>query len=218
MSKPAILDGLKDSIVNFDSEGVSALAENALGAGISAYEAIMSGMAEGMKIVGEKYQRGEFYLADLLLATDTFNEGMKVLSPHLRSLERPPQARVVIGTVEGDLHDIGKNLVKYMLEAAGFEVHDLGVDVTAAQFVNKAREHSVPIVAMSALISTTFPHMREAVNSIRKSGITARIIVGGATLNTAAAKALGADGFGKDAVEGANLCKNWSTEMTGTVT
>jgi 5-methyltetrahydrofolate--homocysteine methyltransferase len=196
--------------VNFDIDHISGLTESALDAGISAYDAVAAGMAEGMKVVGQKYQQGEFFLADLLLAAETFKEGMRILGPHLKPVEKSPHGRVVIGTVEGDLHDIGKNLVKYMLDAAGFEVEDLGVDVEAVRFASKARAFSADVIALSALISTAIPRMKEAVETIRESGLSAKTIVGGATLSMEIAKSLGADGYGKDAVEGVNICSLWA--------
>jgi 5-methyltetrahydrofolate--homocysteine methyltransferase len=167
-------------------------------------------MAKGMDVVGQKYQLGEFFLPELVMAGETFKEGMKVFGAHLKPSEIAAQGRIVIGTVEGDLHDIGKNIVASMVEASGFEVHDLGVDVTADHFLTKAREVSADVVAMSALLSTTFPHMKEVANAIRKAGLSSKIIVGGAPLNTETAKSLGADGYGRDAVEGANICKQWA--------
>ena len=201
---------LRDAIVDLDVEHIGELARSALKNRVSAYDAVMRGMAEGMKIVGVKYQQGEFFLADLLLAADTFREGMTVLSPYLKSSEKSPRGRVVIGTVEGDLHDIGKNLVKYMLEAAGFGVDDLGVDVSPERFVRKVQESSARIVAMSALISTTMPNMRGVVDAVRKSGVAARIIVGGVPVSVESAKSMGADGYGRDAVEATTICKQWA--------
>jgi len=201
---------LRDAIVDLDVEHIGELARSALKNGASAYDAVMKGMAEGMKVVGNKYQQGEFFLADLLLAADTFREGMNVLSPYLKLSEKSPRGRVVIGTVEGDLHDIGKNLVKYMLEAAGFGVDDLGVDVSPERFVRMVQESSARIVAMSALISTTMPNMRSVVDAVRKSGVSARIIVGGVPLSMESAKSMGADGYGRDAVEAATICKQWA--------
>ena len=201
---------LRDAIVDLDVEHIGELARSALKNRVSAYDAVMRGMAEGMKVVGIKYQQGEFFLADLLLAADTFREGMTVLSPYLKSSEKSPRGRVVIGTVEGDLHDIGKNLVKYMLEAAGFGVDDLGVDVSPERFVRMVQESSARIVAMSALISTTMPNMRSVVDAVRKSGVSARIIVGGVPLSMESAKSMGADGYGRDAVEAATICKQWA--------
>jgi len=210
VTKEAILDGLKEAVIKFDIDNIKALAENALGQGVSAYECVINGMAKGMDVVGQKYQLGEFFLPELVMAGETFKEGMKVFGAHLKPSEIAAQGCIVIGTVEGDLHDIGKNIVASMVEASGFEVHDLGVDVTADRFLTEAREVSADVVAMSALLSTTFPHMKEVVDAIRKAGLSSKIIVGGAPLNTETAKSLGADGYGRDAVEGANICKQWA--------
>jgi len=210
VTKEAILEGLKEAVIKFDIDNIKALAENALSQGVSAYEGVSNGMAKGMDVVGQKYQLGEFFLPELVMAGETFKEGMKVFGAHLKPSEIAAQGRIVIGTVEGDLHDIGKNIVASMVEASGFEVHDLGVDVTADHFLTKAREVSADVVAMSALLSTTFPHMKEVANAIRKAGLSSKIIVGGAPLNTETAKSLGADGYGRDAVEGANICKQWA--------
>ncbi len=210
MSKEEILEGLKEAVVKFDIDNIRTMAENALSQGVSAYDGVINGMAKGMDVVGQKYQLGEFFLPELVMAGETFKEGMKVFGAHLKPSEIGAQGRVVIGTVEGDLHDIGKNIVASLVEASGFEVHDLGVDVTADHFLAKTREISADAVAMSALLSTTFPHMREVVDAVRKAQLRSKIIVGGAPLNAETAKSLGADGYGRDAVEGANICKQWA--------
>jgi methanogenic corrinoid protein MtbC1 len=210
LNKEAILEGLKEAIIKFDIDNIKALAEDALKQGVSAYDGVMNGMAKGMEVVGQKYQTGEYFLPELVMAGETFKEGMNVFAAHLKPSEIASKGRMVIGTVEGDLHDIGKNIVASMVGASGFEVHDLGVDVSAERFMTTTRETSADIVAMSALLSTTFPHMREVVDAIRKAKITAKTLVGGAPLNLETAKSLGADGYGRDAVEGANICKQWA--------
>jgi methanogenic corrinoid protein MtbC1 len=212
VGKQETLENLKGAIVRFDIDNIKTLAENALKQGVSAYEGVVDGMAKGMEVVGQKYQAGEYFLPELVMAGETFKEGMKVFGVHLKPSEMATQGRIVIGTVEGDLHDIGKNIVSSMVEAAGFQVHDLGVDVTANRFLEKAREVSAEIVAMSALLSTTFPHMREVIDSIRKAQIPTKTLVGGAPLNMEVAKSVGADGYGRDAVEGANICKRWTAK------
>jgi len=214
VTKEQILDNLKDAIVRFDIDNIRALAEDALKQGVSAYEGVISGMAKGMEVVGQKYQAGEFFLPELVMAGETFKEGMKVFGAHLSPSEIASQGRVVIGTVEGDLHDIGKNIVASMVEASGFEIHDLGVDVTAGRFLEKARSVSADVVAMSALLSTTFPHMREVIDAIRGGQIASKTLVGGAPLNNEIAKSMGADGYGRDAVEGANICKQWTAKKS----
>jgi len=208
--KEETLEGLREAVVKFDIDNIRTLAENALSQGVSAYDGVINGMAKGMDVVGQKYQLGEFFLPELLMAGETFKEGMKIFGAHLKPSEIGAQGRVVIGTVEGDLHDIGKNIVASLVEASGFEVHDLGVDVTADRFLAKTKEISADTVAMSALLSTTFPHMREVVDVLRKAQLHSKIIVGGAPLNAETAKSLGADGYGRDAVEGAKICKQWA--------
>jgi methanogenic corrinoid protein MtbC1 len=212
VSKEAILESLKEAVVRFDIDNIKTLAEKALSQGVSAYDGVINGMAKGMDVVGEKYQLGEFFLPELVMAGETFKEGMKVFGAHLKPSEIGTQGRIIIGTVEGDLHDIGKNIVASLVEASGFMVHDLGVDVTANRFLAETKETSADVVAMSALLSTTFPHMREVVDAIRKAQLHSKIIVGGAPLNAETAKSLGADGYGRDAVEGANICKQWAAE------
>jgi methanogenic corrinoid protein MtbC1 len=212
LTKEEILEGLKEAVVRFDIDNIRTMAEKALSQGVSAYDGVINGMAKGMDIVGQKYQLGEYFLPELVMAGETFKEGMKVFGAHLKPSEIGAQGRVVIGTVEGDLHDIGKNIVASLVEASGFEVHDLGVDVTADRFLAKIKEVSADVVAMSALLSTTFPHMREVVDAIRKAQLHSKIIVGGAPLNAETAKSLGADDYGRDAVEGANICKQWAAE------
>lgn len=210
MSKESILEDLKEAIIKFDIDNIKALAETALKQGVTAYEGVMNGMAKGMEAVGQKYQMGEFFLPELVMAGETFKEGMKVFVSHLKPSEIASQGRIVIGTVEGDLHDIGKNIVASMVGASGFEVHDLGVDVTADRFLVTTKEASADIVAMSALLSTTFPRMRDVIDAIRKAEVSAKTLVGGAPLNLETAKSLGADGYGRDAVDGANICKQWA--------
>jgi len=210
VSKESILEDLKEAIIKFDIDNIKALAETALKQGVTAYEGVMNGMAKGMEAVGQKYQMGEFFLPELVMAGETFKEGMKVFVSHLKPSEIASQGRIVIGTVEGDLHDIGKNIVASMVGASGFEVHDLGVDVTADRFLVTTKEASADIVAMSALLSTTFPRMRDVIDAIRKAEVSAKTLVGGAPLNLETAKSLGADGYGRDAVDGANICKQWA--------
>ena len=212
MTKEEILEGLREAVVRFDIDNIGSLAEKALSQGVSAFDGVINGMAKGMDVVGQKYQLGEFFLPELVMAGETFKEGMKIFGAHLKPSEIATQGRVVIGTVEGDLHDIGKNIVASLVEASGCTVHDLGVDITADRFLAKTREVSADVVAMSALLSTTFPHMKEVVEAIRKAQLHSRIIVGGAPLNAETAKSLGADGYGRDAVEGANILKQWATE------
>jgi 5-methyltetrahydrofolate--homocysteine methyltransferase len=209
MSKEAALKGLEDAVVQLDIDNVRQLIEKALEQGVTPYDVVMTGMSKGMEVVGQKYQDGTYFLPELLMAAETFKEGMKIIGPRLTSTETSQAGRVVIGTVEGDLHDIGKNIVSVLLEASGFQVFDLGVDVPAARFTDKAKEVSADVIAMSALLTTTFPQMKQVIDSSHRSGVTAKTLVGGAPVNEDEAKSIGADGYGRDAVEGARICKQW---------
>ena len=206
-----ILARLRDAIVNLDIEAVQKAAKDAIDAGIPAYKAIVEGMAKGMEIVGKKYEDGEYFLAELIMAGETMKEGMAVLEPYLKVGDIKSAGKVVIGTVRGDLHDIGKNVVVTLLKAANFEVIDLGVDVSAEQFVEAVKEHNPDIVAMSALLTTTMIEMENVIESLKKSGLRdkVKIIIGGAPITPEYAKKIGADAAAKDAVEGVRRCSEW---------
>lgn len=206
-----ILARLRDAIVNLDIEAVQKAAKDAIDAGIPAYKAVIEGMAKGMEIVGKKYEDGEYFLAELIMAGETMKEGMAVLEPYLKAGDIKSAGKVVIGTVRGDLHDIGKNVVVTLLKAANFEVIDLGVDVSAEQFVEAVKKHNPDILAMSALLTTTMVEMENVIESLKKSGLRdkVKIIIGGAPITPEYAKKIGADAAAKDAVEGVRRCSEW---------
>ena len=159
MSWEEILDEIKRAIVNLNVEGIQKLCMKAIEVGIPAYDIIIKGFSKGLEIVGEKYEREEYYLAELVVAGEIIKEGMKVLEPHLKSGEAKKIGKVAIGTVRGDLHDIGKNIVATLLRAAGFDVIDLGVDVPPERFIEAAKEHKPDIIAMSALLTLSLIHI-----------------------------------------------------------
>ena len=206
-----ILTRLRDAIVNLDIEAVQKAAKDAIEAGIPAYKAVIDGMAKGMEIVGQKYEDGEYFLAELIMAGETMKEGMAILEPHLKAGEIETAGKVVIGTVRGDLHDIGKNVVVTLLKAANFEVIDLGVDVSPEQFVEAVKKHNPDIVAMSALLTTTMIEMENVIESLKKSGLRdkVKIIIGGAPITPEYAEKIGADAAARDAVEGIRICSGW---------
>ena len=206
-----ILTRLRDAIVNLDIEAVQKAAKDAIEAGIPAYKAVMDGMAKGMEIVGQKYEDGEYFLAELIMAGETMKEGMAILEPHLKAGEIETAGKVVIGTVRGDLHDIGKNVVVTLLKAANFEVIDLGVDVSPEQFVEAVKKHNPDIVAMSALLTTTMIEMENVIESLKKNGLRdkVKIIIGGAPITPEYAEKIGADAAARDAVEGVRICSRW---------
>jgi corrinoid protein of di/trimethylamine methyltransferase len=211
-SEKEVLSKLKDAIVNLDIDGVQKAAKEAVSQGIPAYKAVVDGMAKGMEVVGQKYEDGEYFLAELIMAGETMKEGMMVLEPYLKSGDIKSAGKIVIGTVKGDLHDIGKNVVMTLLKAANFDVVDLGVDVSAEQFVEAVKKNSPDIVAMSALLTTTMIEMESIVKMLRKDGLRkkVKIIIGGAPITPEYAKKIGADAAAKDAVEGVRTCTQWT--------
>ena len=182
---------------------------------ISPIEIVSKSIVEGMSIVGEKFEKGEYFLSELIVAGEIGKEITKLLDPYLKAEETRLEklGRVVIGTVRGDLHDIGKNIVAMMLEAAGFEVIDLGADVPPEKFVEAVKEHDANIVAMSALLTVTMPEMKNVIDELKKAGLRdkVKVIVGGAPVTEEYAKSIGADGYGETAVEGVRICKQWVT-------
>lgn len=209
-----VLAKLRDAIVNLDIDGVKKAAEEALAAGIPAYKAVIDGMAKGMEIVGQKYEDGEYFLAELIMAGETMKEGMAVLEPHLKAGDIKAAGKVVIGTVRGDLHDIGKNVVATLLKAANFEVIDLGVDISAEQFIETVKKENPDILAMSALLTTTMIEMESVMKALEKEGLRdkVKVIIGGAPITPEYAKKIGADAAAKDAVEGVRICTEWTKD------
>lgn len=206
-----ILGEVRDAIVNLDIDGVQNACKEAIAAGIPAYKAVTDGMAKGMEIVGEKYENNEYFLAELIMAGETMKEGMKVLEPHLKSGELRTIGKVVIGTVRGDLHDIGKNVVVTLLGAAGFDIIDLGVDVPSEKFVETVKESNPDIVGMSALLTTTMIEMESIIKALKDAGLRdkVKIVIGGAPITQEYAEKIGADAAARDAVQGVNVCKSW---------
>ncbi len=214
VEEQGILERLKHSIVNLDIEGVKAAAEDALETGIPPYKAITEGMASGMNIVGRKYEKHEYFLAELIMAGEVMKEGMKILEPNLKVEDRKVTGKIVIGTVKGDLHDIGKNIAVTLLKAAGFDVVDLGADVSAQRFAEAIRKHKPDILGLSALLTTTMTEMEATIKEIEKAGLRKqlKVIVGGAPITKEFAEKIGADAAANDAVEGVNLCKRWMSQ------
>lgn len=209
--KEEILKKITDAIIEFDKDRIKNLVKKGLDLGISPYQILTEGMTKGLTIVGEKYERKEYFLAELVMAAETMKAGMEVLTPYLKAEEVDRRAGiVVIGTVKGDIHDIGKNIVVTLLSSAGFEVHDLGVDVPAEKFVEKVKETGADILAMSALLTTTMVEMENVIRLLEKEGLRCKVkvIVGGAPASEEFAKRIGADVYAPDALEGLKICKN----------
>ncbi len=212
MSSKDIFDELINAIISFDADKVYELTKRALVQDISPVEIVRKGITQGLRIVGDRFERGEFFLMHLVAAGEAIKKVMdELIEPELkkRASKLESTGKVVIGTVEGDIHDIGKNIVASMLITAGFEVHDLGKDVPAEEFIKKAKEVGADIIGASALLSTTMPVQREIVKLLRKEGLKERIkiMVGGAPATEDWAKEIGADGYAENAVEAVNVAK-----------
>ena len=192
------------------SKIIVGLVEEALAEGIAASEILNVGMIEAMNVIGEKFQKNEIFVPEMLVAARAMKKGVEVLKPHLADADAVKMGKVVIGTVAGDLHDIGKNLVAMMIESAGFEVNDLGVDVSMEKFIEAVEsDPEVNIVAVSALLTTTMPAMKATVAALNNSSARSRIkvMVGGAPITKEFADEIGADGFAMDAGSAAQQAK-----------
>jgi len=204
----SIINDIAKAVLEGDEEAARKLVEQAVNASLPVRQVLHEGLLAGMEEVGRRFRDGEYYLPEVLVAADAMKAGMAVLQPRLLAENVRPQATAVVGTVEGDLHDIGKNLVATMLQGAGFEVIDLGVDVAADKFVAACTERPVQLVGLSALLTTTMPQMELVVKRLReKVRPTPRIIVGGAPVTENYARQIGADGYGADAASGAEVAK-----------
>lgn len=212
MSKQADLDDVVNAILTFDSSKVMEATNKAVNAGIDPVKIIEQGLTKGLRIIGKKFEDGELFLMHLVAAAEASKKALnEILEPRMAktSTERKSLGKVVIGTVAGDIHDIGKNIVASMLFAAGFEVHDLGKDVTVEQFINKAKEVNTNIVASSTLLSTTMSVQGDIVKALSAEQMRGKVkaIVGGAPTTEDWAKEIGADGFGENAIEAVNVAK-----------
>ncbi|MCR4400576.1 MAG: corrinoid protein [Syntrophomonadaceae bacterium] len=192
---------LSDAVVAMDVEQAQALSRAAVEHGLDAGEAMEQGLADGMHRAGIRYERQEYFIPELLLCSDAMYAGLEVLRPHMSNSHCRRRGTVVIGVVEGDTHDIGKNLVKIMLEAAGFEVHDLGRDVSARRFVDRTMEVGADILALSTLMTTTMPRMQDVLMLLQQEGHRhrVRVLVGGGPVSQAFADRIGADGYAPNA-------------------
>jgi corrinoid protein of di/trimethylamine methyltransferase len=202
---------MRQSIVDGAPDTASNLAEQGLAQGMAPIEAINNGYVPGMHDVGEQFARGQMFLPDMMASAEAMRAAMAVLDPELRKLgtERPKAGVVVLGTTKGDIHEIGKILVGTMLTAHGFQVHDLGVDVSGEEFAAKARELKADIVGVSALLTTTMRNQKGVVEALAKEGLRAqvKIIVGGAPVTRRWAEEIGADGYARDAMSAVVLAQ-----------
>jgi corrinoid protein of di/trimethylamine methyltransferase len=207
----ALLASMQQSVLDGEPDRAAALAREAIAAGIPPLESIQAGFVPGLNAVGEGFGRGDLFLPDLVMAGEAMKAATAVLEPELQKggVRREILGRVVLGTVKGDIHEIGKALVATMLSAAGFEVHDIGVDVEYEQFALRAQELEADIVGISALLTTTMTGQRHVIEALDRHGLRPRVkvLIGGAPVTGAWAEEIGADGFGEDAVAAVALAK-----------
>jgi 5-methyltetrahydrofolate--homocysteine methyltransferase len=206
----SLLEFIRNSLVNLDLSSTLKYVGEALKHDVSIIDVINS-LADGMKLIGKKYEENEYFIADLIAAVEIFNESMNILKPKiLEKKETKLIGKVVIGTVEGDIHDVGKNLVKILLEVNGFEVVDLGVDVSVERFVEAVKRYKPDIVGMSTLLTSTMMNMRNTIEMLEREGLrdNVKIVIGGAPATQQFAESIGADAYGENAFKAVEICKN----------
>jgi len=208
--KKTLFQDLSDAVVDMEPELAVETANHVVASGIDAYEAIEKGLSDGMERAGKLFDESEYFIPELLMCSDAMYAGIDVLKPHIVPSDTRKKSKVVIGVVEGDTHDIGKNIVKIMLESSGFEIYDLGRDVLPVDFVNKAIEVEADVIALSTLMTTTMDGMREVIEILKEKNIRERykVIVGGAPINQFFADKIGADGYARNAADGVDLIKD----------
>ena len=211
MGEDKYLAALKESIISLDFDGAAKAAGEAMEAGIDPNKAINEGMVPGMAIVGDKFEKGEYFLSELVVAAEVMKEGVKVVAPFIKGESASKLGKVVIATVEGDHHDLGKNIVTSLLRVQGFEVIDLGVDVATEKIITAIKEHQPSIVGMSALLTLTMPKMGEVIEALKASSMRekVKVILGGTPITEEFAASIGADHKAVNALEGVKKCVEW---------
>jgi len=206
-----LLENIKQAVIDSDAETIPVLTEKAIQEGFEPLDIIDKALVVGMQVVGEKYECGEYFLPHLIISASGMKKAMEILEPHLqsRNQEIKKAGIVVIGTVQGDIHEIGKTLVATILSANGFEVHDLGVDVSIDKFIEAVREHNANVVGLSALLTTTMTVQRDIIEALKEHGLRekVKVIIGGAPVNKNWAEKIGADGFADDAMRAVAVLK-----------
>jgi corrinoid protein of di/trimethylamine methyltransferase len=197
--KKEILEKLAEGVVEYEEDQVKEWSQTALDEGMDAFEAIMNGLAAGMETVGDLYDKQEYFVPELLMSADALYVGLDILKPHIKKGADATKGQVVIGTVQGDVHDIGKNIIKLMFDVGGFEVHDLGRDVPLEKFVDEQLRTDSEIVAMSAMMTTTMMGMKKVIQLIKEKNPDVAIMLGGAPVTKDVADLFGADGYAESA-------------------
>jgi 5-methyltetrahydrofolate--homocysteine methyltransferase len=206
----ATYDVLKEAIIGGDEKEVESQVNKALGEGADAQDVMTNGLIAGMEVVGKRFKTGEMFLPEVLLSAEVMHKGLDIVNPILaKTGGRKGLGTVVMGTVEGDIHDIGKRIVSFLLEGTGFEVIDLGVDVKADAFIQAIEKHNPNVLGMSALLTTTMPNMGKTIDLLKEKGLRekVKVIVGGAPISEQFAQSIGADGYALEAGSAVELVK-----------
>jgi len=204
----ADMEAIAEALIRGDRDTVADLVKQALDEDVDASTILNEALVAGMDVVGQRFKANEFYVPEVLIAARAMHAGMDLLEPLLAESGIEPAGRVVVGTVKGDLHDIGKNLVGMMLKGGGFAVTDLGIDVTPEQFVQAVQENGASLVALSALLTTTMPQMKSVIEALKEAGVEAKVMIGGAPITQDYADEIGADGYAPDAASAVDLARS----------
>ena len=204
----ADLKALADAVIRGDQSAAVEITKAALENGTPAESVLNDGLIAGMDVVGARFKKNEIYIPEVLIAARAMKMAMEILEPELIKAGVQPVGKFLIATVQGDLHDIGKNLVAMMLKGAGFDVVDLGVDVEPEKFVEQVKTHGVHVVGMSALLTTTMTGMEKTIKALKDAGVSAKIMIGGAPITQDYADKIGADGYAADAASAVDLAKS----------
>ncbi len=218
MTREEHLQALKDAITSMDLENISKVAQAAMDDGVDPQVAITEGMVPGMVEVGQKFEEGEYFLSELVVAGEVMKDGIAVMEPYLTAnAAEESKARAIVATVEGDYHDIGKNIVATLLGVQGFDVRDLGMDVPAERIVEEAKNFEPDVIGLSALLSTTMPRMGDVIRALEAAGLRDRVkvIVGGTPVTPQFAESIGADHCALNAIEGVHKCTEWIANAEG---
>jgi 5-methyltetrahydrofolate--homocysteine methyltransferase len=205
----ADLQGLADAVIKGNQSEAVRLTQEALGEGVGPKNVLEDGLIAGMNVIGVRFKANEVYIPEVLISARAMMMAMEILEPQLAAAGVDPVGKALIGTVQGDLHDIGKNLVVMMLKGAGFHVEDIGVDVAPDIFVEKIKDTQVSIVGLSALLTTTMPAMEKTVQAIKDAGLGCKIMIGGAPVTQNYADTIGADGYAADAASAVDVAKDF---------
>lgn len=207
----SVLEQMAEKLMKGRADDVAALVEQALNDAIAPNEILNNGLLAGMSVIGARFKKNEVYVPEVLIAARAMKSGMGILQPKLAAAGVEPLGTAIVGTVKGDLHDIGKNLVCMMLEGGGFKVVDIGIDVDPQKFVDEAKENNADVIGISALLTTTMVNMKGVVEAVKSSDISnsAKVIIGGAPVTQAFCDEIGADGYAADAASASDLAKTF---------